>query len=308
MNEKILVTGATGFTGRFVCLELLRRYGQFTCLVRPSSDVSWLQQRSIPYIYGDLSDVTALEAALNGFTTLINVASLGFGWAPALVAACQNQGIQRAVFVSTTAVFTNLNARSKSIRKAAEAAIQNSRLDYTIIRPTMIYGTPADRNMIRLLRLLQKSPIIPIFGDGCSKQQPVYVADVAWAICEVLNHTASIGQAYNISGGQVLTYNQVIQSAGKALGRSPIRFHLPASPMIILLDTLQKLGVSTPIKGEQILRLNEDKTFDHSLATRDFGYQPRTFDEGVTAEVAFWHRKLSFPEEREYLSLAHSTM
>lgn len=281
----ILVTGATGFTGRFVCQELRRRQWPFTCLVRPSSDTTWLAQQSIPWVTADLADSPALKQAFAGFQTLINVASLGFGWAPGVVAACQAQQLQRAVFVSTTALFTKLNARSKAKRQAAEATIQTSGLDYTILRPTMIYGTPGDRNMVRLLRLIQRSPIIPVFGDGQSYQQPVYVADLAWAICEVLNHPHTIGRDYNLSGGQVLTYNQVIEIAAQALGRSPLILHLPAQPIIALLETLERLHLTLPLKGEQIRRLNEDRTFSHSLAQHDFGYRPRSFASGIAKEV-----------------------
>jgi nucleoside-diphosphate-sugar epimerase len=281
----ILVTGATGFTGRFVCQELRRRQWPFTCLVRPSSDTTWLAQHSIPWVTADLTDGLALKQAFAGFQTLINVASLGFGWAPGVIAACQAQHLQRAVFVSTTALFTKLNARSKAMRQAAESAIQTSGLNYTILRPTMIYGTPGDRNMVRLLRLIQRSPIIPVFGDGQSYQQPVYVADLAWAICEVINHPHTIGRDYNLSGGQVLTYNQVIETAARALGRSLLILHLPAQPIIYLLETLERFHLPLPLKGEQIRRLNEDKTFSHSLAQQDFGYHPRSFATGIAMEV-----------------------
>ena len=124
-----------------------------------------------------------------------------------------------AVFVSTTAIFTQLNAGSKVVRQAAEAAITSSGLDTTILRPTMIYGTPGDRNMIRLVRWLERWPVLPVFGSGRSLQQPVHVSDVAWAVVQVLETPATIGRQFNISGAAPLTYNDVVRLISQALGR-----------------------------------------------------------------------------------------
>jgi nucleoside-diphosphate-sugar epimerase len=101
----------------------------------------------------------------------------------------------------------------------------------------------------------------------------------------VLNHPHTIGRDYNLSGGQVLTYNQVIETAARALGRSPLILHLPAQPIIYLLETLERFHLPLPLKGEQIRRLNEDKTFSHSFAQQDFGYHPRGFARGIAMEV-----------------------
>ena len=120
---------------------------------------------------------------------LVNLASLGFGHAPAIVAAAVGAGLGRAVFVSTTAVATGLPARSKAVRLAAEATVRSSGLAWTILRPTMIYGAPGDRNMSRLLALLIRARrglpgvglpvVLPVPGGGRGLQQPVHVADIA---------------------------------------------------------------------------------------------------------------------------------
>ena len=80
---------------------------------------------------------------------------------PAIIAAAEQAGIGRAVFVSTTAVTTALPSPSKQIRLAAERQIRYSRLQWTIIRPTMIYGAAGDRNLSRLLRLLSRTRALP---------------------------------------------------------------------------------------------------------------------------------------------------
>ncbi len=144
---KVFVTGATGFTGSRTVPLLLARGWEVHCLYRESSDRSVLPQTEIHWHLGNLENQQKLTEAMQGCDMLVNIASLGFGHAENIVKSAQAAGIQRAIFISTTAIFTKLNSQSKRTRLAAEAAIQNSDLNYTILRPTMIYGSQRDRNM-----------------------------------------------------------------------------------------------------------------------------------------------------------------
>lgn len=282
----VAVSGANGFTGRFVCMELQRRQRPFVALLRPGSDTSWMDAHQIPVRFADLNHAEQLAMQLRGCHALLNVASIGFGAAPSIVEACCSAAVRRAVFVSTTAIFTQLNAGSKVVRRAAEAAITSSALDATILRPTMIYGTPGDRNMIRLVRWLDSWPVLPVFGNGRSLQQPVHVSDVAWAVVQAWETSATIGRQFNISGAAPLTYNDVVHLTAQALGRCVNRFHIPVQPMVAALQVSERLGITLPIKAEQILRLNEDKAFSHAEAADAFGYTPMAFDRGIRQEVA----------------------
>jgi nucleoside-diphosphate-sugar epimerase len=284
----VAISGANGFTGRFVCAELQRRKIPFVSLLRPGSDVSWMAAREISVRFADLTDTHQLAEQLRGCRALLNVASIGFGAAPAILQACHSAGVRRAVFVSTTAIFTQLNAGSKIIRQLAEAAILASGLDTTILRPTMIYGTPGDRNMIRLVQWINRWPVLPVFGNGRSLQQPVHVTDVAWAVAQSLESPATINRQFNISGAEPLTHNEVVRVTAQALGRRIQRLHIPAQPVQSLLDFTERRGVTLPIKAEQIRRLNEDKAFSHVEAQEAFGYAPIAFEEGIRNEVALF--------------------
>ena len=281
----VAVSGANGFTGRFVCVELQRRQISFVALVRPGSDVSWMAARDIPVRFVDLRESHQLAEQLRGCRALLNVASIGFGAAPAILQACHLAGVRRAVFVSTTAIFTELNAGSKVVRKAAEEVILASGLETTILRPTMIYGTPGDRNMIRLVEWISRWPVLPVFGKGRSLQQPVHVTDVAWAVVQSLESPATIQRQFNLSGAEPLTYNEVVRATAQALGQHARRLHIPAQPVVSLLDVLEHLGIILPIKAEQIRRLNEDKAFSHAEAREAFGYTPISFEVGIRREV-----------------------
>ena len=284
----VAVSGANGFTGRFVCRELRRRRIPLLALLRPDADPTWMEARQIPVAYADLNRPEQVAGAISGCSALLNIASIGFGAAPAILEACRAAGVHRVVFVSTTAIFTQLNARSRTIRQAAEAAITASGLSTTIVRPTMIYGTPSDRNMIRLVRWLNRWPLLPVFGPGRALQQPVHVSDVAWAVVQSLETPASIGRQFNISGAAPLTYNEVVSLTAAALGRRVHRLHLPVRPVLLLLRLAERLSIRLPIKAEQILRLNEDKVFAHVEATAVLGYAPMSFAQGIKQEVGLF--------------------
>lgn len=283
---KVFVTGGTGFTGSHVVSLLLKNGIQVRCLYRPESDRSVLPQPEVEWAVGDLSDSAGLCASMQGMDALVNVASLGFGHADSILNAAKEAGIQRAVFVSTTAIFTQLNAASKVVRLAAEAAVENSGLKYTILRPTMIYGSPRDRNMWRLIRLMRSSPVVPVFGDGTYLQQPVYVGDVAQAIVSCLCNDQTIGESYNIAGKDALTYNQVIDTIANQLPKRVWKVHIPSAPVVRLLKVFERLHLPLPIKAEQVLRLNENKEFSYAEAEREFGFSPIPFEEGIRLELA----------------------
>jgi len=285
---KIAVSGANGFTGRFVCAELQRRQRSFVALLRPRSDISWMAARQIPVRFADLNQPGQLAQQLHGCTALLNVASIGFGAAPSVLEACHLAGVRRVVFVSTTAIFTQLNAGSKSVRQSAEAAITSSGLDTTILRPTMIYGTPGDRNIIRLVRWIDRWPVLPVFGNGCSLQQPVHVSDVAWAVFHALESSATISRQFNISGAVPLTYNDVVHQTAQALGHRVLLLHIPTGAVVLALKLAEHLGITLPIKAEQILRLNENKAFSHKEAAEAFGYAPMAFEQGIRQEVSLF--------------------
>ena len=273
----ILLTGATGFLGEFVLEELVQRGHEVTCFVRKTSNLDKIKRLNVKYEFGELDDYKSICEALKGKGALINIASLGFGHAPNIVNACEEMGVKRSIFVSTTGIFTKLNPDSKGIRLAAEKLIKESKLDYTIIRPTMIYGTPKDRNMWSLVKYLKRLPVLPILGSGTYLQQPVYVKDLATAIVNAYEKNISIKKAYNVSGAQALTYNEVVDITSNVLGKKVIKIHIPMKLSYNLLKMYEKVSKKPKLKAEQVLRLNENKDFSYEEANKDLEYNPLSF-------------------------------
>jgi uncharacterized protein YbjT (DUF2867 family) len=284
--KKALITGATGFTGSHTVTEFAGKGYTTDVFVRNKDKALALKLDKFAQIRtGSLENVDSLKAALADKDVLVNITSLGFGHAPSIVEACRSVGVERAVFISTTGIFTKLNPSSKKIRIEAEGLIKESGLKYTILRPTMIFGTLKDRNICRLIRYIKKYPVLFIPGSGKNLIQPVYVKDLARAIRLVVESKNTLFKEYTVSGRDVVSFNGLVDSIGELLGRKTIKVHLPLSLAAVPLSIVEKTGLTLPIKTEQILRLNEDKAFTYEEAKKDFGYFPTALKDALGNEI-----------------------
>jgi nucleoside-diphosphate-sugar epimerase len=143
----------------------------------------------------------------------------------------------------------------------------------TLLRPTMIYGAPGDRNLERLIRFVRRWPIVPIPGDGRGLQQPVHVEDVARAVAAVVGRGDLAGRAFDVPGPAPLTFDAIVRTVAAVLARRRPLVHVPAF--------LARVVASR----EQIARLAEDKSADPRPAADAFGYAPRAFEAGIREEA-----------------------
>ena len=170
----IAVLGATGFTGHRIVHALSDWAPEeaIVAVVRSTSDRSRLAATRAEFRVADLSDDRGLIRALRGARVVVSAVSLGFGHAAGICTAITAIEPAHAVFFSTTSIATRVPNASREIRVRAEQRIQTSGMPATIVRPTMIYGRPGDRNIERLLSFLTRSPIVPssITDDPCNNR------------------------------------------------------------------------------------------------------------------------------------------
>lgn len=288
MTRRALVTGGSGFLGRHVIPILVDRGYEIVALARSAEAASAVRDLGAEPLAADLDDPASVDRAFADAKAdvLVNLASLGFGQAPTIVAAAGEAGITRGVFVSSTAIFTTIDAPSKPRRRAGEDVVTTSPLAWTVVRPTMIYGAPGDRNLARLLGVLRRAPVLPLPGGGARLQQPVHVDDLALAIVTALDRPNTIHKAYNLAGPEALTFRQLLEQAGDAVGRRPLLVPIPLRPTIAAMRLYEGLVPAPRLKAEQLERLAEDKAFDISDAQRDLDFAPRPFRVGVAEEAS----------------------
>jgi uncharacterized protein YbjT (DUF2867 family) len=281
---KVLLTGATGLLGGALLELLLAEGHEVRCLVREGSPrASRLDPRRTELARGDAGDARALSRALSGMDALLHVA--GIEYAPAVLEAARGMEALRLVAVSSTSAHSAYASRSGP-KLRMEELVRASELDYTIVRPSMIYGSELDKNMHRLLRFLDRSPLFPMFGSGENLWQPVYHEDCAKGVYEALVRPAAVGQSYDLPGAEPLTYLELVRTAAGALGRKPRIIRVPLEPVRRALAAAEALRLPLPIRSEQVLRLREDKAYPYDRARRELGYTPRPFREGIALEVA----------------------
>jgi uncharacterized protein YbjT (DUF2867 family) len=284
---RLLVTGGSGFLGEYVLREAARRGHEITALARSRAAAAKIGSLGAQPVPGDLDDPASLAGAFAAgrCEALLNLASLGFGHASAIVAATERAGLSRAVFVSTTAVTTTLPAASLQVRLAAEQRIRDSALDWTILRPTMIYGGPGDRNLCRLLPLLRRASLLPVPGGG-HLQQPAHVADVAGAVLAAAEGRGTRGRTYDVAGPAPLTFAELLRTAARAVASRTRFVPVPLAPVLAAARGYELVSRNPRIRVEQLRRLAEDKAFAIDAAAGDLGYAPRTFAAGIRAEAS----------------------
>ena len=280
---RVALTGGTGFTGSRVLRELQRRGHEVTALVR--APFAGRTPEGTRVVEGDLTDEAALSRLLRDQHALVHVASLGFGHAAPVADAAEAAGVRRAVFFSSTALFTRLPAASKEVRLAAEERVRGMRADWSLLRPTMIYGDAGDRNVSRLVRFVAASPLVPLPGGGRALVQPVHVEDLGRAAVDALECVAAWRREYNLPGAEAVPLRELVLLVSRLLGRRVLLVPLPLRPMAALAGLWHCLGLPPRLSREQVLRLAEDKAFGFDDARRDWGYAPRGLREGLAQEV-----------------------
>jgi nucleoside-diphosphate-sugar epimerase len=274
MPPGVFITGASGKTG-LALLDLMFSGGdigaEITCLCRSERCHELLARFPVRIARGDASDAGSLGSAYGGEGTVIHLSSIFH--APVLLEACGRAG--RLVVVSSTAVFSGHRSTAARIAEI-ERIVKNSGIPFTILRPTMIYGTPDDRNISRLVRLVRRSAVVPLPGGGKARFQPVHVTDLARCILGCLANDASIGKSYNVPGGSAHSLSEIVRTIARLLGKRVLTVPVP-----LALASLAVRVLAPGLDPEQIERLREDKVFPYDDAARDIGYSPMTFEDGV---------------------------
>lgn len=279
---RVLVSGGTGLLGQGI-LHALREDGghEIRCLARRTSRVERLGDAEI--FYGDARDAGSLRGALDGADAFVHVA--GIKYAPQVLAAARQAGVERLVVVSSTSAHSRFEHRSGP-RLGMESRVRASGLAWTIVRPSMIYGSELDHNMHKLLLFLDRYPVFPVFGPGTNLWQPVYFEDLARGVYEALLRPAAVCQVYDLPGAEPLTYLGLVKTAAATLGKKTRVVRLPLEPVRLALTGAERLGMRLPVGPEQVLRLREDKAYPYGKAREELGYAPRAFGEGIALEVA----------------------
>jgi len=294
----VLVTGGTGYTGRYIVEALLAAGKSVRCLARRTSDTGHLQSLGVPVVEGDLDHPERLGPALEAVDAVLCASHIRF--ARGIAGACHSAGVQRALFFSSTWRFSKVPTPEVSAVIEGEAAVEDSGLDATLLRPTMVYGPGEDRNLSRLRHHLRGARVYPIFGGGEHLVQPVYVEDVAQAAVAAILSQSSVHKVYEIAGGDAIPYRQMLDTLCAAVGRSVIKIYVPMAIGLPLVRLYGKLSQSPRLTVDQVRRMGEDRAFETTAAQRDLAFAPRCFAEGLRDAMRLNSEEMSLAWQRSF--------
>ena len=202
---------------------------------------------------------------------------------PQLLAA----GVRRVVALSSTSVFTKQDSLDTSERRQSQkiADAENNfmqwaqahGIEWVILRPTLIYGSGADKNIAVIANFIKRFGFFPLYGKGSGLRQPVHARDVASACVSALRQQGAEGRDFNLSGAEILTYREMVSRVFVACGLKPRLLALPAFVFRLGFYFLSLLPRYSHWSVGMALRMNQDQTCDYSLAASVFGFSPQGF-------------------------------
>jgi len=196
-------------------------------------------------------------------------------------------GVRRIVVLSSTSRFSKADSSNRAEQAiarrlaAAESRFQNwaqhHGIEWIILRPTLIYGLGRDKNITELARFIRRFRILPLLGRADGLRQPIHARDVGVACVAALRAAAATGRAYDLSGGETITYREMVARLFASLAQ-PVRLvQIPLPAFRLAVSMLRLMPRYRHWSVAMAQRMNSDLVFDHAAATRDFQFSPRSF-------------------------------
>ena len=277
MSELVVVFGGSGFVGRHVVRALAKQgYRVRVPMRRPHlghdlrvlGDVGQVQLTQANVRYPD-----SVDAALEGADAVVNLVAvlnengqqnfetLHVDAARVIAEAAAKRGIKRVVHMSALGAAAK-GARYARTKYRGERAVLEAAPTATILRPSIIFG-PGDKFFNRFAQMATMAPALPLIGGGKTKFQPVFVGDVADAVCASLAKPEARGRVYELGGPRIYSFKQLLQFITAEISRPRTLAPLPfvfAHPMGLVLDWVFKLipFADPPITGDQVTMLHKD--------------------------------------------------
>ncbi len=279
-GKTVLVTGATGQVGLCVLKRLIASGAAVLALSR--GDAIPFQHEHLRWIKGDLTDN---KLTLQGYLIDVVIHCAPLWHLPPVIDLLADAEVKRIVAFGSTSIFSKAlsqNAHEKDIvdkltKAEAELAARAKKrgIQWTLLRPTLIYGVGLDVNITTIAKFIDRFGFFCVYPPAIGRRQPVHADDLAIAAMQAVDHPATIGKAYNVSGGEIITYREMLEEIFTICQRTSYIVETTFLPF--MLDVMGKLFQKLHINGEIARRMNDDLLFFHDEATADFGFKPRPF-------------------------------
>lgn len=323
MTEKILVTGAGGFTGGALARRLAEKGYEVRGTVRQSGDTSLLEKAGVEVISGDIGNLDDVKRMVAGCTHVFHIAALfrragvpdseyrrvNVGGTRFLLDSAHEAGVKRFIHCSTIGVCGHISnppanedtpynpgdiyqVTKMEGEKLALNYFRSGQMNGLVVRPASIYG-PGDLRLLKLFRMINSGRFV-IVGSGKPMFHTVYIDDLVDGFLLAMETDILNGDVFIIAGGEYVPLNELFNMIADTLGVKPPRVRVPAWPVQMLGSVMEKicipLGISPPIYRRRVDFFTKSRAFDISKAKSMLGYSPRVSLADGLARTAAWYR------------------
>lgn len=289
----ILITGATGYIGQHLVTRLIAQGVRPRCLVRDMKKASnMFPAGKVELVQGATTALATLAGAVQGIETIVHAAFMtadkkqsaqnhyeetNVHGTAILIDAAKKAGVKRIIEISGLGTKPDKPGSYMHGRHLAEKMLIESDLDWTIIRPSVLFGKGAPF-ITGLTDLLRTFPVVPLIGGGKTLFQPILVDDVVSVIIRVLNEPERTGnKIYTIGGPEYYSFSQVFDELLQATHQHKPKVHAPTPLVGIGAAVMEAVLPKPPITKAAMTLFSFDNTTDLNSVERDFGFRPQSF-------------------------------
>ncbi|QOS97607.1 complex I NDUFA9 subunit family protein [Brevibacterium sp. JNUCC-42] len=296
---KVFITGGTGFVGHGIIATLLEASYEVHCLIRQGSESKVKKAFALTdhlHIHtGDIFNTDSLRAAMRDCEAVIHLVGIireqpgkNITFSRIHVEGTRNVlqvakelSIKRFLFMSALGTRPQATSGYHRTKYEAEQMVEASEIPYVIFRPSVIFGSSDE--FVTMLADLVRLPLTPVIGSGTYLLQPVSRKTVGEAFVQALTNEQATNQIYEVGGPQQLTYIQILQTIGTAIGKSRVQtIHVPLWFMKPLVSIMQGFSFF-PITQTQLTMLKEGNYCDNGEKLyEDFQINKIDFFSGIS--------------------------
>jgi NADH dehydrogenase len=296
MRRSLFLTGGSGLIGSHLLRRLSpEKYKTIYCLSRDKMDLAALPSHysKIKLIRGGIFDANAYLPYLEAADVVVHLAAATGKAKPDeyfkvnaegtqfLVKQCQQQGVPNFLYISSIAVKFQDKSRYHyaQSKELSEAAVKESALNYAILRPTMVIGREAP--IWQRLSKLAMKPLVPMFGNGEARIQPIYIDDLVDCILFVIEKDAFQKETWDLGGPEILSFESFIKRIHQVYNRrNPAIIRLPLQPLMAIFSWIEKRFDSLlPFNVGQLSSFYQDGTIETNWLFEQHAAKMKTVDE-----------------------------
>lgn len=297
IEKWVLVTGANGYLGTYICKELLRNDYHVIGFVHEHLASRIIHDERIRYIPCDISKEVhpQVREAISGKTILavVNAAALlgssdyqrnydvNAAGVKNMIRFAEQIGVTRFIHISSVVVIKEFKGPYGETKLIGQRFLESSGLEYTVFIPAMILG-PESLGLNRILANMFRFPlVVPIIGSGKQTQNPVFVEDFAWAIVRSIGERKSFRKTYQISGDEVISFRDLVRKILKLKKRKKVMVPVPVALARLLGKVFQRVQKVPLFTAEHVKGILQDSRLDNQEIKEDLQFKPCPLDESL---------------------------